>query len=133
MVMFNHIRLSSSIRVYQRHDHKTLIIHATRLRHGQRIALHGFDGTPYVDDLHAATEKPLSVFREMLRHAVQRGGVRLVDVHALDWAAELLLCGGSSGVSGLAADRVVENVDAGCACAGVCKPQLLVNRSDKNS
>lgn len=70
----------------------------------------------------------------MVRHAADGGRVGLVDVHALDGAAEGL--GGTtvSGVLGLAADGVVEDEDAGGSGAGGCQfPRYPCWKRQENS
>jgi hypothetical protein len=115
-VILDRVRLPASIRINQRHHHKACIIYATRLRHCERVTLNGLNRSSHVDNLHAAAQQLLSVFRKVLRYALERRSVRLINVHALDWAAKLLLSAGAE-IGGLAPDRVVEDVDAGCACA----------------
>lgn len=80
-----------------------------------------FSGTTYIDDLEPLLQQRLGLVREVVRHAADGGRVGLVDVHALDRAAEGLDGTAVSGVLGLAADGVVEDEDAGGSGAGGCQ------------
>jgi len=122
-------RLPPAVRIDQRRRHQALFLDALRLGDGQRVALHGLDRAPHVDDLHAAPEQPVRLVGQMVRHARERRLVRLVDVHALHGAAQALPAllvrqvGLAGRVGGLPPDRVVEDEDAGGAGAG-CWGQL---------
>ena len=59
----------------------------------------------------------------MVSYSRGTGGVGLVDVYSLDWAAEsyrisLFWGGGGSGIDGFSADGVVEDEDFGGAGSG---------------
>lgn len=82
----------------------------------ERVLPDGFDGPPDVYYLEAAGEKLGGFEGEVLRYAGGSRGGRLVDVHALDRAAEGASGGLRWGWGRLrAADRVVEDEDFGCA------------------
>jgi hypothetical protein len=116
--MLHTICLTPAIRVDQFNDHEILIVNTVRFRDSQRVSLDGLDGTPYVDDLHASLEQFVCFVGEMVRYARQRSCIRLVDVHALNWAAQ----GEPIGILWRwAADSVVEDKDAGCAGARKCE------------
>lgn len=116
-------RLALARRVDEPDGHELVLAYAVRVGDGERVALHGLDGPPHVDDLHAALEELGGLLGgEVVGHAGERRRVRLVDVDALHRAAQ------SSGgvrlravaaVFGLAADRVVEDEDLGRAGAEV--------------
>jgi hypothetical protein len=68
----------------------------------------------YVDDLDPVLEELLGLVGEVVGYAAERGFVGLVDVNALDGAAEGWAVGGAA-VFLLAADGMVEDEDAGSA------------------
>lgn len=85
---------------------------------GERVFEDCLDGSPDVDDLVAAPEEGCGFGGEMVRDSVFGRRVGLVDVYALDGAAE-----GGAGVCGavvlwLTADGVVEDEDFGGAGSG---------------
>jgi hypothetical protein len=86
--MLDGIRLASAVRVNQLHNHQVLVVNTASLRDGQRVALHGLDGAPDIDDLDASLEQLVRFVRKMVRHARERGGIRLVDMHTLHGAAQ---------------------------------------------
>jgi hypothetical protein len=72
----------------------------------------------------AALEESGCFGGEVVLYALWAGAVGLVNVDALDGAAEgagKLFFGGKTGVLGLTADGVVEDEDFGSAGAGMCK------------
>jgi hypothetical protein len=111
-IILHAIRLTPAIRVDQLNDHKVLIIDTVRFCDSQRITLDGLNGAPDVDNLHASSKQFVCFVGKMVRYTRQRSFIGLIDVHALDWAAQvesirILWC--------WAADCVVEDEDAGCA------------------
>lgn len=114
-------RLALARGVDEPDGHELVLADAVGVGDGERVALDGLDGPPHVDDLHAALEELGGLLGgEVVGHAGERGRVRLVDVDALDRAAQ---SGGGVGlravaaVLGLAADGVVEDEDLGRAGA----------------
>jgi hypothetical protein len=110
--MLHAVRLTLAIRIDQLNDHKVLIVDTVRFRDSQRVALDGLDGAPDVDDLYASLKQLVCFVGEMVRYTRQGSFIGLINVHALDWAAQvepirILWC--------WAADSVVEDEDAGCA------------------
>jgi hypothetical protein len=87
-IVLDGIRLASAVRVNQLHNHQVLVVDTASLRDGQRVALHGLDGAPDVDDLDASLEQLVGFVRKMVRHARQRSRIRLVDMHALHRTAQ---------------------------------------------
>lgn len=116
--MLHSIRLPLSVRINQLRHHEPIVADTVRLRDGKRVTLHGLDGAPHVDDLHAVLEEVLCVVGEVEWDAGLCRFVRLVDVHALYGAAEFAVGGYGLLVWGLAPDGVIEDVDAGRAGAG---------------
>lgn len=113
--------LPNTIRINQLHRQKVMFGHGRSVRDSERVFADGLDGTPDVDDLIAAFEETLSVGGEVVLDALKAGFVGLVDVDALNGAAEGLGLVGRVGdglVVGLAADGVVEDEDFGGAGAG---------------
>lgn len=108
--------LPDTIRVNQLHGQKVIFGHGRGVRDTERVLADGFDGAPNVDDLVAAFEEAVGVGGEVVLDAFGAGFVGLIDVDALDgaaegwgrvgWVAEAL-------VRGLAADGVVEDEDFG--------------------
>jgi hypothetical protein len=113
-IMFNRIRLASAIRVDQFHDHQILVVDTARFRNGQRVALNSFDGAPHIDDLDTSLEQLLRFVRKMVRHARQRSRIRLVDMHALNRAAQFSITSFRTR-RWRATDSVIEDEDARCA------------------
>lgn len=111
------IRLPPPIRINQLRHHQIAIAHAVRVRHRQRVPLHRLDRAPHVDDLHAAFEQLRRFGGQVVRHARQRRAVRLVDVDALDGAAQTQTVVRGFCARRRAPDRVVEDEDAGGAGA----------------
>ena len=112
--------LPDAIRIDQLHRQEVFIRHGRSVRDTKRVFADGLDGTPDVDDLVAAFEEAVRVGGEVVADAVGTGFVGLVDVDALDGAAEgLRLVGrvGGAVVGGFAADGVVEDEDLGGAGA----------------
>jgi hypothetical protein len=117
-IILDRIRLPLTSRVNQlRHD-QPVVADAVRLRHGKRVALHGLDGAPHVNNLDAVLEEFIRGVGQVVRDAGLCGGVGLVDVDALDGAAELAVRRDAFLVGGLAADSMVEDVDTRGAGAG---------------
>lgn len=114
----NRKRLPNTIRIDQLHGQKVLVGHGRSVRDSERVFANGFDRTPDVDDLVAAFEKALGVGGEVVLNALGAGFVGLVDMDALDGAAEGLGRVGEALVVGLAADGVVEDEDWRGAGAG---------------
>lgn len=117
----NRKSLPDTIRINQLHGQKVIFGHGRSVRDSERIFADGFDGTPDVDDLVAAFEEALGVGGEVVPDAIRTGFVGLVDVDALNGAAEGLRVVGRVGdtlVGGLAANGVVEDEDFGGAGAG---------------
>ncbi len=91
---------------------------------GERVFADGFYGPPEVDDLVASLEEGRGFVWEVVGDAAGGCGVGLVDVDALDGAAEGHGLGGVRGAGfggwgvALAADGVVEDEDFGGAGAG---------------
>ena len=112
--------LPDPIRINQLHGQKVVFGHRRSIGDSKRVFADGLDGTPDVDDLVAAFEEAVSVGGEVVLDALGAGFVGLVDVDALNGAAEGL---GSVGwvsealVGGLAADDVVKDEDLGGAGA----------------
>ena len=110
--------LAHTIRIDQRHGYKVVVWHRCGVGDPEWVFANRLDGTPKVDDLETAFEEALGFVGEVVLDALGTGFVRLVDVDALDGAAE-----GSGGVGwvlvrGRAADGVVEDEDFGGAGAG---------------
>ena len=114
----NRKSLPDTIRINQLHGQKVIFGHGRSVRDSERIFADGFDGTPDVDDLVAAFEEALGVGGEVVLDALRTGFVGLVDVDALNGAAEGVGRVGDTLVGGLAADGVVEDEDFGGAGAG---------------
>ena len=116
----NRKSLPNTVRINQLHGQKVIFGHGRSVRDSERVFTDGFDGTPDVDDLVAAFEEALGLGGEVMLDALGAGFVGLVDVDALDGAAEGLQVVGWVGdtlVGGLAADGVVEDEDFGGAGA----------------
>ena len=114
----NRKSLPDTVRVNQLHRQKVIFGHGRSVRDSERVFADGFDGTPDVDDLVAAFEEALGVGGEVVLDALGAGFVGLVDVDALNGAAEGFGVVGRVGdtlVGGLAADGVVEDEDFGGA------------------
>lgn len=117
--------LAATIRIDEADGHEVGLGHRRGVGHGQGVPKHGLDGPPDVDDLHAAPEERVGFLGQVVRHPGQRRAVRLVDVHALDGAADWGWCGAGGGgfrlfavgprVGYFASDGVVEDEDLGCA------------------
>lgn len=114
----NRKSLPDTIRIDQLHGQKVLFGHGRGVRDAERVFADGLDGTPDVDDLVAAFEEALGVGGEVVLDALGAGFVGLVDVDALDGAAEGFGRVGDALVGGLAADGMVEDEDFGGAGAG---------------
>lgn len=114
--------LALAVGVDEADGHELVLADAAGVGDGEGVPLDAADGPPHVDDLHAALEELGGLLGgQVVRHARERGRVRLVDVHALHGAAEGgrgRRGGGVALVLGLAADRVVEDDDLGGAGAG---------------
>lgn len=91
-IILHRIRLPPPRRINQLYHDQTFIIHAICFCNGERIPLHRLDWSPYVDDLHPAFYKLLRIFGEVVRDAGQGRAIRLIDVHALNRAAETVEC-----------------------------------------
>lgn len=122
-IVLHRQRLAPAIRVDQLNHYQPVIADAVRFCYSQRVALDGLDGTPDVDDLHAAFEQLLRFVGEVVRHTRQCCGVGLVNVHALHWAPEGFISTACARL--LAADGVIEDEDAGGAGAGDVRESLI--------
>ena len=96
-----------------------------RLSDGKRVFQDALDGTPDIDDLVAGLEQLVRLLWEVVGDAGVCGGVGLVDMDAVDRAAEgcywwcWLVRRGAQVLLG-AADGVVEDKDAGGASSEGC-------------
>jgi hypothetical protein len=108
-IRFNGIRLTLTIGIDQSDWDEVVIGHGMRVCYGERILQNRFYGPPDVYDLIPSFEEFFCFVGEMVCDAVLGCGVGLVDVDALDWAAEL--------ISACASDCVVEDEDSGAAGA----------------
>jgi hypothetical protein len=108
-------RLASPVRVDERLDHQILFSHGGGLGDGERVAEDLADGTPDVDDLHAALEEALGLVGEVVGDTGECGLVGLVDVGAHRGPAEFRAPTGALLVAqgGVAADGVVKDEDLG--------------------
>lgn len=111
-IMLHRIRLTLSVRINQLCNNEAIIADAVRLCNCKRITLHGLDGSPHVDNLYAVLEELFGVFREVVRDSRFGGSVRLIDMHALDGAAETTSCVDNFLVGRLTADGMVEDENA---------------------
>lgn len=89
-----------------------------RISDSERVLEDLLDGPPDVDDLVADAQEAFGVRGEMRGDAGAGGSVGLVDVDAVDGAAEVGCVAGGGG--GGAPDGVVEDVDACCAGSVRC-------------
>ena len=110
--------LADTIRVNQLHSQEVVVRHGSGIRDPEWVFADGLDGTPDVDDLIATFEEALSVGGKVVLDAFGAGFVGLINVDALDGAAEYFGGAGLALVGGLAADGVVEDEDLGGAGAG---------------
>ena len=110
--------LPDTVRINQLHGQKVIFGHGRSVHDSERVFADSFDGTPDVDDLVAAFEEALGVGGEVVLDALGASFVGLVDVDALDRAAEGLEAVGRVVFGRLAADGVVEDEDFGGAGAG---------------
>ena len=122
-------RLPLPVRIDQRHRHQVRVRDRVRVRDGERVARDRADGPPDVDDLVAGGEELRGEVGQVVWDAGAGGGVGLVDVDAVDGAAEgdgfgrcvwiigWFVGGGGALVDFGAADGMVEDVDARCAGA----------------
>jgi hypothetical protein len=55
-IMFHRKRLPTAVRVDKFSYHQATIIDRIRFCHSEGVSLHGFDGTPDVDDLYATLQ-----------------------------------------------------------------------------
>ena len=126
----NRTSLPNTIRVDQRHGQKVVIWHRRSIGDSEWVFANCLDGTPNVDDLITAFEKALGFVGEVVLDALRTGFVRLVNVDALNGAAEGLGGVGWILVRGRAADGVVEDEDFGGAGAGrtVSESSVMVER-----
>lgn len=111
--------LSLTVRIDQLDGHQLVVRDGVRFCDAQGVFEDCLDGPPDVDDLVAAFEQRFSFIGQVVGHARAAGGVGLVDVDALDGAAEGDGLGGVgfASILRLAADGVVEDEDARCAGA----------------
>ena len=114
-IVLHSIGFAFPIRIDQLGDYQAVIAHAVCLCNGKRITLNGLDGSPNIDDLNAVLQQLVGILGEVVRDAGLCGGIRLINVYALDRAAESLRCVDLVLPRGLATNGVVENKYAGCA------------------
>lgn len=112
--------LAGAVRVDEGHGQEVRFRHRGGVRDGEGVLKDRLDGPPDVDDLVAAFEgEGRFIGGEVVVDALGAGGVGLVDVDALDGAAEGGAAAGWVGGCWLgAADGVVEDQDFGGAGAG---------------
>lgn len=115
-IVLHTIRLTLAVRVYQLNHLQTIVADAIRFRNSQWISQHGLDGPPHIDDLHSVLEKLFGFLGEVVWDARLCGRVGLIDVHALNWAANTFV-GAQFNVGRCPANCMVEDEDAGCAGA----------------
>ena len=107
--------LPNAIRIDQLHGQEVLVGDGCGVSNAERVFADGFDGAPDVDDLVAAFKEAVGLGGEVVSDALGAGFIGLVDMDALDRAAEGV---GDGLVGGWAADGVVEDEDLGSAGAG---------------
>ena len=112
-------RLAPAVRIDETDGHEVALGHAARLGDRKRILEDWLYRPPHVDDLDAAFQQPLRLGRQMVRDAIARGGVRLVDVDPGHGAAQRVGGGGGGGVGWGPSDRVVEDEYPARARAGM--------------
>jgi hypothetical protein len=112
LVRLHRVRLAPSIWVDQSDRNQVRVRDGVGVGDSQGVFEDGADGPPHVDDLHTAFEQVVCFGGEVVRDAIERGSVRLVDMHAPDGAAEGVAAAGCG-----AADGVIEDEDFGRAGA----------------
>lgn len=125
-LMSDGVRLTPTGRVDELSDDKVFVRDGVGLGDGERVAENLLNGTPDVDDLHAALEELLRFVRQVVRNAGETGRVRLVDVDASDGTAETGVAGAGS-LGGLAADGMIEDEDLRCASSGEISSKAQVS------
>lgn len=112
-------RLALAVRVDQADWNQIRLGDAVRVGDGERVLEDLLDRPPYVDDLVARLQQPVRFLGQVVWYSRLRRAVALVDVHAVDGAAEVDGLGFCAAlVRGCATDGVVEDEDTRCAGSG---------------
>lgn len=82
-------RLAPSVGIDEPDRNKVSIGHRKRVSYREWVFVDCLDGSPDVYYLVACLEQVFGFVWEVVRHAVFGGGVRLVDMHAVDGTAEV--------------------------------------------
>ena len=106
-VRLNSIRLALAVRVDELDADEVALRNRVCVGHGERVFQDCFYGSPYVYYLVSALKQLWGFAGQVVADPVLGCGVGLVDVYALDWAAELIC----AFVVARAADCVVEDED----------------------